>query len=150
MIPFEDSIDYQQEMQILNRKEYPAKNRFENNKQLNIIARAILIQPEIVEFWKQIGYYDICRDVNNLVLQGSLLILFHPDVKIEKVHTNDFVKCLQRFINIGFKLTKSVMTDILTLYEQHLDKIGNTFLEAFQIIRKSNLKLLDVVCCRSY
>ena len=61
-------------MQILNRKEYPAKDGFENNKQLNIIARAILIRPEIVEYWKQIGHHDICKELNDLVLQGSLLI----------------------------------------------------------------------------
>ena len=85
MIPFEDSVDYQQEMQILNRKEYPANDGFENNKQLNIIARAILIHPEIVEFWNQIGYYDICKDVNNLVLQGSSLILFYQMLKMKSI-----------------------------------------------------------------
>jgi len=111
MIPFEDSIDYQTEMQILNHKEYPAKDEFENNKQLNIIARAILIYPKIVEFWKQVGYHDICKDVNNLVLQGSLLILFYPNHKNEKAcnypTTNDFVKHIQQLIKIGFKLTTS-------------------------------------------
>ena len=101
----------------MKRKEYPTKDVFENNKQLNIIARAILIYPNIVNFWKQIGYHNICRDVNNLVLQGSLLILFYPNAKNDEVHvyptTNGFVERLQQLITVGFKLTKSVMTDIL-------------------------------------
>jgi len=131
-ILFEDTIEYQKEMQIINCEKYPAKDGFENNKQLNIIARAILIYPEIVELWKQIGYHDICIDVNNLVLQGSLLILYYPNSKNDEdcasPTMNDFVDRIQQFIKVGFKLTKSVMADILFLYEQHLTKIGATLI----------------------
>src|SRR5205807_1121349 len=97
-----------------------------------------------------IGHYDICKEMNNLVLQGSLLTLFPPNAKNDEVGTypttNDFVKCLQQFIEIGFKLSKSVITDILILYEQHLDKIGDTLLEAFQVVR-SQTKFEIVGCC---
>jgi hypothetical protein len=59
-------------------EEYPSKDGFENNRQLNVIARGILIHPDLVNLWKQIGYYEICNDVNDLVMQGALLILFPP------------------------------------------------------------------------
>ena len=58
--------------------EYPSKDGFENNGQLNVIARGILIHPDLANLWKQIGYYEICNDVNDLVMQGALLILFPP------------------------------------------------------------------------
>ncbi|GBC44127.2 hypothetical protein GLOIN_2v1469324 [Rhizophagus irregularis DAOM 181602=DAOM 197198] len=59
-------------------EEYPSKDGFENNRQLNVIARGILIHPDLVNLWKQIGYYEICNDVNDLVMQGALHILFPP------------------------------------------------------------------------
>ncbi|PKY27152.1 hypothetical protein RhiirB3_529030 [Rhizophagus irregularis] len=34
--------------------------------QLNVIARGIFIVPDLVNLWKQIGYYEICNDVNDL------------------------------------------------------------------------------------
>ena len=45
-------------------EEYPSKDGFDNNRQLNVIARGILIHPDLVNLWKQIGYYEICNDVN--------------------------------------------------------------------------------------
>src|SRR5438034_1078968 len=39
-------------------EEYPSKDGFENNRQLNVIARRILIHPDLVNLWKQIGYYE--------------------------------------------------------------------------------------------
>ncbi|CAG8707432.1 3356_t:CDS:2, partial [Acaulospora morrowiae] len=57
-------------------EEYPPKDGYENDRQLNVIARSILIYPDLVLLWKSIGYVEICRDVNDLVLQGALLILF--------------------------------------------------------------------------
>src|SRR6185369_17510386 len=45
-ILFEDTIKYQLEIQTINCEKYPAKDGFENNNELNMIARAILIYPE--------------------------------------------------------------------------------------------------------
>ncbi|CAG8596492.1 14956_t:CDS:2 [Funneliformis mosseae] len=42
-------------------EEYPPKDGFENNRQLN-----------------EIGYTEIYSDTNNLVISGALLILFPP------------------------------------------------------------------------
>ena len=37
----------------VNSEEYPSKDGYENNRQLNVIARAILIQKDLVRFWKK-------------------------------------------------------------------------------------------------
>ncbi|CAG8736607.1 4291_t:CDS:1, partial [Acaulospora morrowiae] len=47
-------------------EEYPPKDGYENSRQLNVIARAILICKDLVVLWKEIGYYQICSDVNDL------------------------------------------------------------------------------------
>ncbi len=69
-------------------EEYPPKDGFENNRLLNVIARAILIHLELVILWKKIGYNEICNDVNDLVMQGALLIL--------SLHRIGFVRQLTR------------------------------------------------------
>ncbi|CAG8759684.1 16100_t:CDS:1, partial [Cetraspora pellucida] len=38
-------------------EEYPPKDSYKNNRQLNIIASIILVCKHLVLFWKQIGYY---------------------------------------------------------------------------------------------
>ncbi|CAG8645849.1 9985_t:CDS:2, partial [Scutellospora calospora] len=45
---------------------YPSFDGFENNKQLNVIARSILLDLKLVNFWKKIGYHNICDHVNSL------------------------------------------------------------------------------------
>ncbi|RIA96690.1 hypothetical protein C1645_857201 [Glomus cerebriforme] len=66
---YEDSIEYIQLMQARTHEDYPPKDGFENSRQLNVIARAILIHPDLVNLWKKIGYHEICSDVNELVMQ---------------------------------------------------------------------------------
>jgi hypothetical protein len=74
---YEDTIEYIQSMQARAIEEYPSKDGYENNRQLTaVVARSILIYPDLVILWKEIGYYEICSDVNELVMQGALLILF--------------------------------------------------------------------------
>ncbi|CAG8458321.1 6319_t:CDS:2 [Scutellospora calospora] len=57
---------------------FPSHDGFENNQQINVIARCILLDVRFVKLWKEIGYFDICKDINDLVLQGAMLILFPP------------------------------------------------------------------------
>ena len=54
-------------------EEYHPKDGYENSCQLNVIARVILICPDLVKLWKRIGYHEICV-VNELVMQGALLM----------------------------------------------------------------------------
>ncbi|POG83181.1 hypothetical protein GLOIN_2v1490054 [Rhizophagus irregularis DAOM 181602=DAOM 197198] len=118
-------------------EEYPSKDGFENNRQLNVIARGILIHPDLVNLWKQIGYYEICNDVNDLVMQGALLILFPPTPasdwscpSIEMV-----ISRLAELINLGFSLKDNVIIDALHMFEHRLDEIGDILWDAFLAIR---------------
>ncbi|CAI2188970.1 10060_t:CDS:2, partial [Funneliformis geosporum] len=47
-----------------------------NSRQLNVVARAILIQPDLVNLWKEIGYYEICCDFNEYVMPRVFYMLF--------------------------------------------------------------------------
>lgn len=39
----------------------------------NVIAITINIYPDLALLWKHIGYYENCIDVNDLVIQGTVL-----------------------------------------------------------------------------
>ncbi|GES79610.1 hypothetical protein GLOIN_2v1595045 [Rhizophagus clarus] len=45
---YEDSVHYIQLMQARAHEEYPPKDGYENSRQLNVVARAILIHPDLV------------------------------------------------------------------------------------------------------
>ncbi|CAG8663982.1 14679_t:CDS:1 [Funneliformis mosseae] len=118
-------------------EEYPPKDGYENSRQLNVIARAILIHPDLVILWKQIGYYEICDDVNDLVLQGALLILFPPTPPPDWTcpSDSDVVKRIRDLIGLGFKLKYSVIVDALHMFEDRLNEIGNLLWDVFRTIR---------------
>ncbi|RGB40232.1 hypothetical protein C1646_753606 [Rhizophagus diaphanus] len=76
---YENTIEYNiQLIQDRAQEDYPPKDGYENSRQLNVIARAILIYPDLVYMRKEIEYYEICSDVNDLVMQGAFLTLFPP------------------------------------------------------------------------
>ncbi|CAG8716548.1 1181_t:CDS:2, partial [Funneliformis mosseae] len=114
-------------------EEYPPKDGFENNRQLNVIARAILIHPDLVNLWKEIGYSDICNDVNDLVMQGALLILFPPTPASDwNCPTVSIVIArLKELIKLGFQLKYIVIVDALHMFEHRLDEIGDILWDAF-------------------
>ncbi|RIB08339.1 hypothetical protein C2G38_2045247 [Gigaspora rosea] len=122
-------------------EEYPPKDGHENKCQLNVIARSILICKEIVNLWKEIGYYEICYDVNDLVMQGALLIMFPqqpssrwymPDIKTINAR-------LTELIEVGFQLTYCVILNILLVFEKRLEQIGKVLLESFAEIKHESL-----------
>ena len=41
-------------------------------------AQGHIDSSELGQLWKRIGYYEIGTDINELVMQGALLILFPP------------------------------------------------------------------------
>ena len=71
---YEGTVEYIQSIQARAHEEYPPKDGYENSCQLNVVA-TILIHPDLR---KRIGYHEICTDVNELAMQGALLILFPP------------------------------------------------------------------------
>ncbi|CAG8581889.1 5931_t:CDS:2 [Funneliformis mosseae] len=120
-------------------EEYPPKDGYENSRQLNVIARAILIHPDLVNLWKQIGYEEICNDVNDLVLQGALLILFPPTPSSDWVcpTVSNVISRLKDLIDLGFILKDSVIIDALHMFEHRLDDIGDILWNVFCTIRSS-------------
>ncbi|CAG8746466.1 16454_t:CDS:1, partial [Acaulospora colombiana] len=125
-------------------EEYPPKDGYENSRQLNVIARAILICKDLVILWKKIGYHQICNDVNDLVMQGALLILFPPTPPSDYVRP-DVTKVnerLEELITLGFELNYTVIGDIMQLFEHRLADVGNIFIESFIKIKKISVKEL--------
>lgn len=132
-IPFPPRPKHLQAQTNTTIEEYPAKDGFENNRQLNIVARAILICKDLVTYWKAIGYYGICKDVNDLVMQGAVLILYPPTPPEDwtRPSIKDVSDRLEELIEIGFELSYTIIGDIMQLFEQRLPAIGNTLIEAF-------------------
>ncbi|RIB08340.1 hypothetical protein C2G38_2211906 [Gigaspora rosea] len=71
-----DNLPENNDQESITPEEYPPNDGHENLRQLITIARSMIICKEIVNLWKEIGYYEICNDVNDLVMQGALLIMF--------------------------------------------------------------------------
>ncbi|RIB11772.1 hypothetical protein C2G38_2249947 [Gigaspora rosea] len=101
--------------------------------QLNIIARAILIHKDLINIWKEIGYYDIVNEVNNLVIQGALLLLFPqiPPKDYVMLTVKEIINNLQELIDLGFNPTDTVILDILQL------NIGERIIQAFISVCKN-------------
>ncbi|CAG8753098.1 7205_t:CDS:1, partial [Funneliformis mosseae] len=118
-------------------EEYPSKDGFENNRQLNAIARAILLDASLVHLWKEIGYTEICDDTNDLVMSGALLILFPPSSPSGWFFPTpeNVTNRLTKLIELGFKLTDKTIVDTLQMYENQLDDYGNIFWNVFTTIR---------------
>ncbi|CAG8791692.1 5536_t:CDS:2, partial [Cetraspora pellucida] len=135
-IPKRKKIDSYHEQ--FNSEECAPNDGFESNRQLNITERAILIHKDLVNLWKQIGYYEICNEVNNLVMQGALLILFPPTPSTEwkKPSVQDVNNTLNELLNLGFQLNYNVIADALHLFEDRLDNIGNILMGSFLHVKQ--------------
>ncbi|CAG8504252.1 11094_t:CDS:1, partial [Paraglomus brasilianum] len=115
-----------------NFGDYPPSDGYENVRQLTVIARAILIYPKLVNVWKKNGYHEIVNDVNDLVIRGSLLILY-PSRSSEdwvKPGLAQVVDKLKDLILLGFELTDALIGDALILFEHRLKDIGEILIDA--------------------
>ena len=61
--------------------------------------------------WKEIGYYEIVTDVNDLVMQGSLLILY-PPIPAKDWVKPDLDQVINNLINHNLRLGKGSLTEI--------------------------------------
>ncbi|RIB21970.1 hypothetical protein C2G38_2243594 [Gigaspora rosea] len=136
-----DNLPENNNLENITLEEYPPKDGHENNRQLLTIARSVLICKDVVNLWKEIGYYEICYDVNDLVMQGALIIMFHPQPSsrwsmpdIKTINAR-----LTELIEVGFQLTYCVILDILLVFEKRLDQIGKILLESFAEIKQESL-----------
>ncbi|RIB13235.1 hypothetical protein C2G38_2041138 [Gigaspora rosea] len=132
-----DNLPGNNDQESIMPEEYPPKDGHENNRQLNVIARSILICKEIVNLWKEIGYYEICYDVNDLIMQGALLIMFppQPSSRWSMPDIKTINARLTELIEVGFQLTYYVILDILLVFEKRLEQIGKILLESFAEIK---------------
>ncbi|PKK65250.1 hypothetical protein RhiirC2_786425 [Rhizophagus irregularis] len=79
---------------------YLSRDGYENNRQVNLISRAILIHPDLVVLWKKIGYNEICSDFNELVIVDTLLVCFPPNPPNNWVCPKDSIKLFESRINV--------------------------------------------------
>ena len=57
----------------------PSAVGYESVCNLNVIARAILVFPELLNVWRQNGYHEVVEDTNDYVIRGLLQILYPTD-----------------------------------------------------------------------
>ncbi|CAG8632841.1 4932_t:CDS:1 [Paraglomus brasilianum] len=128
------------ESHSVNYDDYPPTDGYENVRQLNVIARAILIHPDLVNVWKQNGYHEIVDDINDLVME-SVLSNFNLNLD----------QSIQRLIDlhsVGFRLTDEMMGDALILFAKRLNDIGGVLINAFAIVRGITKNNILSICLR--
>ncbi|GBB83844.1 hypothetical protein RclHR1_01050018 [Rhizophagus clarus] len=145
---YEDTVEYLKLMCERAQEYYPPIDGYENIRQLNVVARAILIYPDLVNLWKKIGYHEICSDVNDLVIQGALLTLFPPTPPTNWIipDVNSVVNRLRQLLDLGFQLTGIVMEEAFHLFEHRLNEIGDLLLSSFQEIRRESKSTIARSC----
>jgi hypothetical protein len=127
--------------------QFPPIDGYENNRELNLISRAIIFRPEFVSLWKKIGYNEVCSDLNELVVEGELLICFPPNPSSNwTCPTADYViEKLQKLFDLGFQLTDKVIEELLFIFGSRIYKIGEPLLEAISIIKgKSTPSIVEL------
>jgi len=111
---------------------------YENARQLNILARAIAIYPDLINMWKQIGYYDICNDLNTFVLQRVYGILLQPDssnqINWKPPNVSDVVERLKIFIDHGFTLDKQTVKALIYLFNDKMTEVGDVLFKSIELI----------------
>ncbi|RIB21971.1 hypothetical protein C2G38_2033973 [Gigaspora rosea] len=129
-------------------EEYPPNDGHENIRHLIAIASSILICKDIVNLWKEIGYHEICYDVNDLVMQGALVIMFPPQLssKWSMPDSKTINARLTELIEVGFQLTYCAILNILLFFEKRLEQIGKILLESFAEIKHESLESLIRNC----
>ncbi|GBC04014.1 hypothetical protein RclHR1_05470005 [Rhizophagus clarus] len=116
---------------------YPSKDGYENNRQINLISRAVLIQPELVNLWKNIGYNEVCSDLNEIVVEGTLLVCLPPNPPDNWIcpSTDDIIERLQKLFKLGFRLTDRIIEESINLFESRINIVGEPLLNAFSKIQ---------------
>ncbi|CAG8635408.1 3885_t:CDS:1 [Funneliformis mosseae] len=149
-LKYEDTIDYVKLMKIRTREMYPPKDGYENNRQWNVVAKAILAHPDLITFWKEIGYHDICNDTNDFVMRSAFNMLFPPTPSDDWIcpDVETVVARLQELIRLGFELSLDVIEEVLHSFElgHRLKAVGDLLLDSFQIVRKESKSDIALSC----
>ncbi|CAG8546868.1 9532_t:CDS:1 [Paraglomus brasilianum] len=109
---------------------------YENLRNLTVITRAILVCPELLNIWKENGYYEIVEDTNDIAIRGSLLALYPstPSDDWVKPDLDQVVTKLSDLQSCGYKVTDDLLGDVMILLEQKLDDIGDVLVNAFAVV----------------
>jgi hypothetical protein len=123
---------------------FPSQDGYENNRQINLISRAILIHPELVTLWKKIGYTEVCSDMNGLVMKGSFLVCFPPNPPNTWVcpSSDAVAEKLQKLINLGFQLTDKIIEELIKMFESRIQTVGEPLLNSFYKIRGNSTPVI--------
>ncbi|RIA86032.1 hypothetical protein C1645_741146 [Glomus cerebriforme] len=115
---------------------YPSSDGYENNKQIHLLSRAVLIYPNIVKYWKQIGYHEVCRDLNDIVIKGMFMTFFPmtPPANWVCPTPKILAEKLKELINVGFKLNDNVIKSTVKLFKLKFNIMGEAVINSFIII----------------
>ncbi|RIA88717.1 hypothetical protein C1645_806646 [Glomus cerebriforme] len=112
---------------------------YEGINQLQIIGRTIAMHPELVNWWKQLGYHEICHELNNFVMVGIFSILFPPTLSRPSDCPNEFEVCrrVRLLTDLGFVLHNHTVRDIVFILSIKLPIISDVLFKAFELIRNA-------------
>ncbi|CAG8546850.1 9531_t:CDS:1 [Paraglomus brasilianum] len=114
----------------------PSAVGYESVCNLNVIARAILVFPELLNVWRQNGYHEVVEDTNDYVIRGLLQILYPTDPPVDwvKPDLGQVVTKLSDLQSHGYEVTDDLLGDVMILLEQKLDDIGDVLVNAFAVV----------------
>ncbi|CAG8586874.1 10774_t:CDS:1 [Paraglomus brasilianum] len=117
------------------------QNGYATASELKIVAKAIITYPNLLNVWRKIGYHEITEDLENPVVQLTLLNLYSTGVP--SVQT--VAEKLCNLQSIGFSLTDTLVGNAILLFKGRLVDVGKSLIEGFSIARKlSKGDILDI------
>ncbi|CAG8600368.1 3915_t:CDS:1 [Paraglomus brasilianum] len=129
---FEHLAEYEDEL---------SQNGYATASELRIVAKAIITYPNLLKVWRKIGYHEITEDLENPVVQLTLLNLYSTGVP--SVQT--VVEKLRNLQSIGFSLTDTLVGNAILLFKGRLVDVGESLIESFSIARElSKGDILDI------
>ncbi|CAG8542321.1 1037_t:CDS:1 [Paraglomus occultum] len=133
---FKHPTEYENEYEY----EFP-QNGFATVSELKIVAKAIITYPNLLDVWKKIGYHEITKDLENPVVQLTLLNLYSTGVASVQLVAEKLCD-LKLF---GFPLIDALIGNAILLFEHKLIDVGESLIEGFATARKlSKTNILDI------
>ncbi|CAG8586890.1 10775_t:CDS:1 [Paraglomus brasilianum] len=100
---------------------------------LTIVAKAIITYPNLLNVWRKMGHHEIITDLENPVVQLTLLDLYSTGVPSGQA----VAEKLCNLQSIGFPLTDTLIGNaLLLLFKRRLIVVGESLIEGFSIARK--------------
>ncbi|CAG8586910.1 10776_t:CDS:1 [Paraglomus brasilianum] len=120
----------------------PHSNGYATASEMKIVANAIISYPKLLDTWRKIGYHEVTTDLENPVVQLTLLNICSTSVPSIQTVTQKLCD-LQ---SIGFLLTGTLIGNALLLFERRLSDVGESLIEGFSIARKMSKADVREMC----